>query len=63
MHIIFMLPGCPVSKAINSYKFAAWDSFLASKYNPTFTNGDLVVIHTHLAVSKAMVEFSSSFKF
>jgi hypothetical protein len=58
-----MLLGCPISKATNGLKFATRDSLFASEYNPTFTNGDHVMIHTHLIISKVVVEFSSSYQF
>jgi hypothetical protein len=44
MHTILMLPRCPISKVIDSWKFAIGDSLFAFEYNPTFTNGDLVTI-------------------
>jgi hypothetical protein len=44
MHTILMLPGCPISKVIDSWKFAIGNSFFTFEYNPTFTNGDPVTI-------------------
>jgi hypothetical protein len=58
-----MSPRCPISKTTNSWKFVVGDSFFASEFNLIFTNGDLVAIHTHLVISKVLVEFSSSCQF
>jgi hypothetical protein len=63
MHTILMLLGCPLSKATNSWKFAIRNFLFAFEYNPTFTNGNLSAIHTHLIISKVVVEFSSSYQF
>jgi hypothetical protein len=52
-----------MTKATNSWKFATWDSLFAFEYNPIFTNGDHVVIHTQLDVFRVVVEFSSSYQF
>jgi hypothetical protein len=63
MHTIFMFFGCSISNAIDNWKFVARDFLFNSKYNPTFTNGDPTTIHIHLALSRVVIEFSSSFQF
>jgi hypothetical protein len=58
-----MFPGCPISKAKNSWKFVARGSLFTSKYNPIFIDGNLDVVHTHLVVYRDVVEFSSFCQF
>jgi hypothetical protein len=63
MHTIFMFLGCSISNAIDNWKFVARDFLFNSKYNPTFSPMETLLIHIHLALYRVVMEFSSSFQF